>query len=52
MSGMKTSVRVNNDEYEKESAADFVLWKAWKESDGANFWEEEFEIAEKKITLK
>jgi len=26
-------VRVDNDEYDKDSAADFVLWKAWKESD-------------------
>ncbi len=39
---MKTSVRVNNDEYEKENASDFVLWKWYKEEDGENFWEEEF----------
>ena len=43
-SGMKTSVRIDNDEYEKEVAADFALWKAWKENDGENAWEAEFEI--------
>jgi cysteinyl-tRNA synthetase len=30
---MKSSVRIDNDEYEKENAADFVLWKAWKPTD-------------------
>jgi cysteinyl-tRNA synthetase len=30
---MKTSVRIDNDEYDKENAADFVLWKAWKDED-------------------
>jgi len=44
MSGMKESVRIDNDEYDKESAADFVLWKAWKNEDGDNYWEESFEI--------
>lgn len=41
---LKHWARVDNDEYDKESASDFVLWKAWKESDGENFWNEEFEI--------
>ncbi len=49
---MKAGARVDNDEYDKESASDFVLWKAWKESDWDNFWEEEFEIDSKKIVLK
>jgi len=44
MSGMKESVRIDNDEYDKESAADFVLWKAWKSEDGDNYWEESYEI--------
>lgn len=52
MSHLKESVRIDNDEYDKEAAADFVLWKAWKESDWDNFWEEEFEIWDKKITIK
>ncbi|MEM6820921.1 MAG: cysteine--tRNA ligase [Verrucomicrobiota bacterium] len=28
-----------SDEYDKESIADFVLWKAWKEEDGENGWD-------------
>ena len=51
-SWMKTSVRINNDEYEKDQACDFVLWKAWKKSDWENFWEEEFEVKWNKIRLK
>ncbi len=51
-SGMKSSVRIDNDEYEKDAAADFVLWKAYKSEDGENFWEEEFEVKSEKITLK
>lgn len=42
--GMKESVRIDNDEYDKEQASDFVLWKAYKETDGANFWNETFII--------
>lgn len=29
------------DEYEKENAQDFVLWKAWRPEDGDVFWETE-----------
>jgi len=29
----------DSDEYTKDSLADFVLWKAHKPDDGANFWE-------------
>lgn len=32
------SGRVKSDEYSKESAHDFALWKAWDESDGDVFW--------------
>jgi cysteinyl-tRNA synthetase len=52
MKGMKESVRIDNDEYDKDSAADFVLWKGWKESDGENFWEETFTVDEKEVTIK
>jgi len=52
MSWMKSSVRIDNDEYDKDNAADFVLWKAWKQEDAENFWEPEFEIEKKKITIK
>lgn len=40
-SGMKVGERVASDEYEKESASDFALWKAWDENDGDVFWETE-----------
>ncbi|MEE9443494.1 MAG: cysteine--tRNA ligase [candidate division Zixibacteria bacterium] len=35
------SERVATDEYEKESATDFALWKGWDEADGDVFWETE-----------
>lgn len=31
--------RMANDEYDKENAEDFALWKTWDESDGDVFWE-------------
>jgi len=52
VSGMKESVRVDNDEYDKESAADFVLWKAWKDSDGENYWQETFIVDKNEVVLK
>jgi len=33
--------RIAHDEYEKDEAADFALWKAWDEGDGDVFWETE-----------
>ena len=33
------SARENSDEYDRESAADFALWKARRPEDGDNFWE-------------
>jgi cysteinyl-tRNA synthetase len=36
---LKTGIRVDSDEYEKESVQDFALWKAKKE--GEPFWETE-----------
>jgi len=45
MSGMISSVRIDNDEYEKDQVADFALWKAYDaETDGPNFWEIEISI--------
>lgn len=35
------SGRVKNDEYDKENAQDFALWKAYDEKDGDVFWETE-----------
>lgn len=32
--------RIKNDEYDKESAADFALWKDWTKEDENVFWED------------
>ena len=34
-----SGARVDSDEYEKETASDFALWKGWTEKDGAVYWE-------------
>lgn len=31
--------RLKNDEYDKENAQDFALWKSWDKNDGDVFWE-------------
>lgn len=36
--GKTAKARSNADEYEKDSLADFVLWKAYKPEDGENKW--------------
>jgi cysteinyl-tRNA synthetase len=41
VSDLKAGARVKVDEYEKEQASDFVLWKAWDPDDGNVFWETE-----------
>ena len=38
---LKEGARVNQDSYEKESANDFALWKAYHEEDGNIFWQTE-----------
>jgi cysteinyl-tRNA synthetase len=38
---LKAGARVKVDEYAKEEASDFVLWKAWDEADEDVFWETE-----------
>jgi cysteinyl-tRNA synthetase len=38
---LKPGARVKVDEYGKEEARDFALWKAWDEEDGDVFWETE-----------
>jgi len=50
--GLQAGARVNSDEYDKENVADFVLWKAWKESDWENFWDEKFTIKWEEVVLK
>ena len=39
MENQMPGARVKNDEYAKDSVADFALWKAWNEADGDVFWE-------------
>jgi cysteinyl-tRNA synthetase len=39
VSGLRAGARVLHDEYDKESLADFALWKAWDESDGEVAWD-------------
>jgi len=38
---LKAGARVSQDEYTKEEAQDFALWKAWSLEDGDVFWETE-----------
>ncbi|MBS3126293.1 cysteine--tRNA ligase [Candidatus Woesearchaeota archaeon] len=40
-SQLAIGARVKQDEYEKEEARDFALWKAWSREDGDVFWETE-----------
>lgn len=37
--GLRSGARVAQDEYEKENAADFALWKAWTPEDGDVAWD-------------
>jgi len=39
---LKLGARVKTDEYAKEQAQDFALWKAWTDEDGEVFWEAPF----------
>jgi len=36
---LKAGARIDSDEYEKETASDFALWKEWTPDDGNVFWE-------------
>ncbi len=36
---LMAGARIDSDEYEKETASDFALWKSWSKKDGAVFWE-------------
>ncbi len=33
--------RIGNDEYNKDNAADFALWKGWTEEDGDVYWDKD-----------
>src|SRR5436190_23805341 len=39
LSELRSTGRVQNDEYDKEHVGDFALWKAWNEEDGPVHWE-------------
>jgi cysteinyl-tRNA synthetase len=39
LAGLQPGARVNQDEYQKDNLADFALWKAWCEEDGAVGWD-------------
>jgi len=41
LKALKAGARVKVDEYAKEEASDFALWKAWDESDDDVYWETE-----------
>ncbi|MFH0961259.1 MAG: cysteine--tRNA ligase [archaeon] len=42
LDSLRAGARVKSDEYSKEQANDFALWKAWSEEDGRIFWESPF----------
>lgn len=37
---LQAGARVAQDEYDKDRACDFALWKAWDEADGPVFWDQ------------
>ncbi|MDD5192611.1 MAG: cysteine--tRNA ligase [Candidatus Nanoarchaeia archaeon] len=39
LKNLKEGARINNDEYDKENAKDFALWKFYTNEDGNVFWE-------------
>lgn len=39
MHNQRSGARINSDEYEKDSVADFALWKAWTEDDSDVVWD-------------
>ena len=49
---LKAGARVKQDEYEKDEANDFALWKAWTPADGDVFWNAKFKINGKEEIIK
>ena len=41
LANLKTGNRIKQDEYTKDDAQDFALWKSWDKDDGDVFWETE-----------
>jgi len=46
------SERIKSDQYEKEQAQDFALWKSYSKEDGDVFWNAEFTINGKKQVIR
>ena len=40
--GIQDGARVDSDDYDKENARDFVLWKGWTKKDGEVVWDSPF----------
>ena len=51
LKGLEIGKRVKQDQYEKEEAKDFALWKAYDKEDGNVFWETviEFDVSSKEF---
>jgi len=49
---LKVGARIKQDQYEKEQARDFALWKKWTKKDGNVFWNAQFVVDGKKKTIK
>jgi cysteinyl-tRNA synthetase len=49
---LKSGARVKQDEYTKEQAHDFALWKSYDPSDGDVYWEPTFIIDDKEVKIK
>ena len=52
ISKLRTCPIIKQDEYEKENANDFALWKAWTKEDGDVFWNAKFKINGREETIK
>ena len=52
LKNLKEGARIKSDEYEKEQAKDFALWKAWDKKDGKVFWNISLKIKSKTKTFK
>lgn len=52
VSELKSGARVSQDEFDKENAGDFVLWKAWNKEDGENFYTPSFTYQGERHVIK
>ena len=52
LKGLKAGARVKVDQYEKEQANDFALWKAYDKEDNEIYWDAAFWIDGEKVIVK